>query len=511
MQFREMTIDSKSMSHEDDYRLDVAGYLIVRNVLNAEEVGACNRALDETAETVGMLEWEEPWRDPFVKLRDHPALTQILDQLCWGDVRLDAPPRLIEQRPEVACRPLVGGNEPRNWSRAYQHVNKTRYLHGVLVIWALSDVNEGDGGFVLIPGSHRSDLIVPADIRDGSDDMGLVEQPALGAGDLLLCAQTLLHGVRPWKAEPKRLLSYGYIGGLVRRSDNAIEEGEKATWVDEMTPEQRVVLSIDTNRSVVKSDGKATSIEEDAEGFHPSIHVRDPDSEIDEKELYFWDLCGYLVLRGLMDESWVTAANEAIDRFSDRLEYENDATRGSKRLAGTPLPSLHGLFDLPHPYCDPFREMIAHPAVIQRLNWMMGSGYYLRRARGIHYDRGTSGLFLHSTPEPATPRNRYALQNGRCYSEQVNATWQLCDVKAGDGGYVCIPGSHKANHPIPERLALCEEEMDEVRHVEMETGDVLLFMGAAQTHGAYPWMNEKPRRGVILTYISKNLDLMFQR
>ena len=45
----------------------------------------------------------------------------------------------------------------------------------------------------------------------------------------------------------------------------------------------------------------------------------------------------------------------------------------------------------------------------------------------------------------------------------------------------------------------------------MEAGDVLLFMGAAQTHGAYPWMNEKPRRGVILTYISKNLDLMFQR
>ncbi len=45
----------------------------------------------------------------------------------------------------------------------------------------------------------------------------------------------------------------------------------------------------------------------------------------------------------------------------------------------------------------------------------------------------------------------------------------------------------------------------------MEAGDVLLFMGAAQTHGAYPWMNEKPRRGVILTYISKNLELMFQR
>ena len=50
-----------------------------------------------------------------------------------------------------------------------------------------------------------------------------------------------------------------------------------------------------------------------------------------------------------------------------------------------------------------------------------------------------------------------------------------------------------------------------VRHVEMSAGDVLLFMGASQSHGAYPWMNEPPRRGVIIAYKSRNLDIDFER
>eukprot|EP01043_Picozoa_sp_COSAG02_P119841 COSAG02_NODE_56538_length_285_cov_0.725806_1_plen_37_part_10 len=35
--------------------------------------------------------------------------------------------------------------------------------------------------------------------------------------------------------------------------------------------------------------------------MHPSIYKRDPDSEIDELEFFHWELCGYLVLRGVMD------------------------------------------------------------------------------------------------------------------------------------------------------------------------------------------------------------------
>ena len=487
------------MTSQEDYRFDVAGYLHLRGVLNEAELASLIASLDEQGDDADLS-----------ALHEHPVVASYLEKLCWNEVRIDRPPALLDA--STCQNSLEGGNEPRRWSRAYQHRNGIRYSHGVLAIWALSDVAEGDGGLVLVPGSHRSDLETPDGLRDGTDEMGLVAQPILAAGDLLLCAENLLHGYRDWAVEDRRLVTCGYISGLVRRSDNAIQKGEPASWEDEMTPEQRALLSpTESATSVVKTDGDTVQAGKTTVAHHPSIHVRDPDSGIDENEFYFWDLCGYLLIKDVMDAEWIAAAHDAIDRFSDRLELSPDGTRGSKQLAGDRFPSLYGLFELPHPYCEPFRRMIANPDVIHRLNWMMGSGYYLSRARAIHYEKGTSGLYIHSTPEPATPRNTYALQNGRAYSEQINVAWQLVDTNTGDGGYVCIPGSHKANYPIPEALSLCEDEMGMVRHVEMSAGDVLLFMGASQSHGAYPWMNETPRRGVIIAYKSRNLDIDFER
>lgn len=40
----------------------------------------------------------------------------------------------------------------------------------------------------------------------------------------------------------------------------------------------------------------------------------------------------------------------------------------------------------------------------------------------------------------------------------------------------------------------------------MQAGDVILFMGSGQIHGAYPWTNETTRRAVLFNYKSRNLD-----
>ena len=65
-------------------------------------------------------------------------------------------------------------------------------------------------------------------------------------------------------------------------------------------------------------------------------------------------------------------ANEAIDRFEDKISVGEELARGSKSLAGTGRPTLGGLLTLPEPYCEPFRKMVAHPAIVHRLNWMGG-------------------------------------------------------------------------------------------------------------------------------------------
>lgn len=202
-------ISDRTLTPEDDYALDIAGFLVIPGALTSEEVEACNAAIDQVGEAEGMLEWDAPWCEPFVNLREHPVLTRYLQEICTGEFRLNRYPRLLSEV-QQSDEPLNGGNEPRNWSRSYFQVDQTRFVQGVVVLWALADVNDGDGGFVLIPGTHKSQVETPEDILRGDDDLGLIEQPVLKAGDLLLCTETVLHGMRPWKGEgPQRLLSFG--------------------------------------------------------------------------------------------------------------------------------------------------------------------------------------------------------------------------------------------------------------------------------------------------------------
>ena len=63
---------------------------------------------------------------------------------------------------------------------------------------------------------------------------------------------------------------------------------------------------------MIATDGKTTRMESGV--LSPIRFCRwIPDSGIDYREFYFWDLNGYMVLRGVMDEEWLAAANEAVD------------------------------------------------------------------------------------------------------------------------------------------------------------------------------------------------------
>ena len=89
-------------------------------------------------------------------------------------------------------------------------------------------------------------------------------------------------------------------------------------------------------------------MEESSEVVHPSIYIRDPNSGIDEKEFYFWDLNGYLVVPSVIDEEWLAQANEAVDKFQDRIEVGSELSGGSMSQAGTGRPLLPGCWICQH-------------------------------------------------------------------------------------------------------------------------------------------------------------------
>ena len=182
---------------------------------------------------------------------------------------------------------------------------------------------------------------------------------------------------------------------------------------------------------------------------------------MDSNELYFWDLNGYLVIEGVLTPDEVAAANEAIDHYSQQIEIAaaGDGAKGSERLAGTGRPTLEGMLQMEKPYCDPFRNILAHPAMVKRMNEMSGPGFRLDHGPLlIAGSKGTEGLTMHGSGDPFKSYVAYHHQNGKSYCGGVTVTWQLADVYAGDGGFACVPGSHKSKFPMPE----CEWRRDNV-------------------------------------------------
>ena len=516
--------ENRKMNADEDYGFDVAGFIHVPRVLTAAEVAACSAAIDAVGRDEGMLEWPTPHCDPFQALQAHPVLASYLETLCSSGYSLDKPPALVaDASAGTAGVPLsTGAPEDRRRLR-YANYSDTRECKGLRIFLALTPTGKG-GGVVLVPASHNRSTEAPADFLAGADDLGMTEEPVLEAGDLLICAATTLWGVR---GRPGRVIEMEYISSRVRPTAG-VPQIEAPEWVAELTPEQQAVVGRRTTGrgGTVISDGERTWVAT-AEEQPASVRLNlDENSQPDPDELWFWDVRGYLVLRGVMDEEWIAAANLAIDAALEmqaslpeghpsRIEEvpeqalrENDwkwPEDTSPRLAGEiNRPRIGGLYQLPKPHCEPFRRMIGHPAIVKRLNWMLGYGFReSTEPMCCVYPKGTTGGSLHGQTPGA-----YTVYNGRQLVEQTNVAWALQDESPGfgedSGGFLCVPGSHKANYLIPRGLST-SIDLPQVYKPPMKAGDVLFFGGVA--HGTTAWRSERQRRTTIQFMGSSNIAL----
>ena len=109
------------------------------------------------------------------------------------------------------------------------------------------------------------------------------------------------------------------------------------------------------------------------------------------------------------------------------------------------------------------------------------------------YPKGTTGGSLHGQ----NPR-AYTHYNGRTLADQINVAWALQDEAPGfgegSGGFICVPGSHKAQYVIPRPLTT-SVDLPQVYKPAMKAGDVLFF--GAITHGTTAWRSDWQRRTTI--------------
>jgi ectoine hydroxylase-related dioxygenase (phytanoyl-CoA dioxygenase family) len=261
-----------TVSEEEKYFFDLRGYLIIRNALSDADLAQCNATIDHYADQIqtrsigngglsrgstalkgqegrreltGMLGWPTPHREPFRKLLVHPVVVSRLNEFSGQGFRLDHGPLLISAHKGAEGHSLHGAGEPFGQSVAYHQQNGKIYCRGITVAWQLTDVNPGDGGFACVPGSHKTAEPTPEGVRSAEDDMGLVYQPTMKAGDVLFFAETMTHGTLPWTSDgERRSVLYKYASRAAARAvgKHFTPQERYGDWVHELTPEQQAVL-----------------------------------------------------------------------------------------------------------------------------------------------------------------------------------------------------------------------------------------------------------------------------
>ena len=202
---------------------------------------------------------------------------------------------------------------------------------------------------------------------------------------------------------------------------------------------------------------------------------------ISEQQRYLFDLRGYIVLEGLLSPQKLTQINGLIDaryRPPERLTPSNCYT------------------DFLH-WGAPMLELMIHPQILEWTQELCDELPRLDHCYFYHMRRGEpEPLGMHGSGEQINHSEYFYFKNGKMHNGLIVAAWALNDSGLGDGGFCCVPGSHKANYRYAFDASLYEEP---VVQVPVKAGSVVLFTEAL-THGPMPWNAPQERRTLFYKY-----------
>ena len=203
------------------------------------------------------------------------------------------------------------------------------------------------------------------------------------------------------------------------------------------------------------------------------------------EQKFLFDLEGYIVLPGVLSEAECDALSDLADEVWPR-RAEEDAFRRTAAI------SLWG---------KPFLDLMDHPKVLPVLVELIGSRLRIDHDYCIFMEKGASAMQIHGGPRRIETDHWYYYADGIMRNGLTVATYSLTDCKEGDGGFVCVPGSHKTNfmQHLPEAVRDHQELPHYVRNPPLSRGDVLIFTEALM-HGTRPWRGEEERRALLYKY-----------
>lgn len=223
---------------------------------------------------------------------------------------------------------------------------------------------------------------------------------------------------------------------------------------------------------------------------------------MDEYEKFYFDLTGFLVIRNAVPATDVERALCGLQECQEQVIEEERAGAGYPMFEGTlPRRALLNLLELPGGHSTIFRELLASPALIPYLNTLLGPGWRLDHLPKAYLTEvGAEGFVLHGPGHAEFDSAQYyTFNNGYLRCGMVGVLFALSPVRPGDGGFVCLPGSHKANLPVPLDVRGGHRGEELLQNPALDPGDALLFTESL-VHGTLPWKSEIDRRVLLYRF-----------
>lgn len=203
------------MTDEQRFLFDLQGYIVVPDALSADQLASLNATLDERIAEVapedrthrygGLLNWSDDYRD----LIDNPRLRDHLETIVGRRFRLDHLMLDVCREGKGPIGTTLHGSSGHFDPAQYYHFHKGGMHNGLTVVsYNLRDVNPGDGGTGVIPGSHKSNFRFPDEWRDLEHPHPRVDHLTGPAGTAVIFTEALMHGTLPWRGAGERRTAF---------------------------------------------------------------------------------------------------------------------------------------------------------------------------------------------------------------------------------------------------------------------------------------------------------------
>lgn len=248
------------MTPEQKYLFDLTGYLKIPGVLRGDQLfraqEAAQRYIDTPPDAVPdgfeiNLEREHfnwyvhafAFDKALEAITMNPVIWPLIVELTWGKPRLSGGNMMVNRHGAPFHGLHSGGraSRPDVW-RYFVDVDRI-YCSDLICFVYLTEVREGDGGFIAVPGSHKANFKMPRNMfypgshtdHGYNDEFNSTEVPAgiasfpVEAGDAVLTTENVTHGALTWEAtdRDRRFLTLRYMTQYHAPKDN-FPEGVKA-------------------------------------------------------------------------------------------------------------------------------------------------------------------------------------------------------------------------------------------------------------------------------------------